>query len=584
MTIIDTIKFYENITSIPIDLLTVRIVQADLLQLSIEDDTASTFKIGIYGQTENNGNYTLMQVENTSNGEKSTYIETIGIYKIKLSGFLKFYVQIEELNSTGLTCQGQLISLNGYEVDETIPESDPIMIDSTLLISGAAADAYETGEAINVVANETYRLNRLGVFYWLPNTNYKIDNIVIVDNGSAHVIFKCIESHMSSDEFYKDDSFWEIVTPIHVELAIHAERDSNGNYITETYATKEELNNLKEIFNVIITIDENGQPSVNKTFNEIITARNSNQDISFTITDGQPSTHYLIDETSNVIMISTIDTIYYLNYNTDNTWSLEQTKVVTEKNNLVSKGDAVNSLLLHPTLAIANGVNSIAGGNSISAGSSTAKGVFSFAGGMMSEASGNLAFAYGRQARATKINSTAFGITSEATGVYSTAIGYNAKANGAGSFAIGFNTKANGDYSVALNYNTIANSDSQLVSGEYNISDENGEYLVIVGNGSGEDITDEDGNITTQNRSNAYTLDWEGTGSFAGKVKVGQPTTDEDDELVLVTKGYLKNYIASSIGTILNITADDEGKVLKVINGSPTWVDSEYQNAEEVAF
>ncbi len=59
----------------------------------------------------------------------------------------------------------------------------------------------------------------------------------------------------------------------------------------------------------------------------------------------------------------------------------------------------------------------------------------------------------------------------------------------------------------ALGIKTISNAHGQSVRGMYNAVDENGEFLDIVGNGTGDD-----------NRSNAYTLDKDGNGRFSGQV------------------------------------------------------------------
>ncbi len=59
----------------------------------------------------------------------------------------------------------------------------------------------------------------------------------------------------------------------------------------------------------------------------------------------------------------------------------------------------------------------------------------------------------------------------------------------------------------ALGIKTISNAHGQSVRGMYNAVDENGEFLDIVGNGTGDD-----------NRSNAYTLDKDGNGRFLGQV------------------------------------------------------------------
>lgn len=82
------------------------------------------------------------------------------------------------------------------------------------------------------------------------------------------------------------------------------------------------------------------------------------------------------------------------------------------------------------------------------------------------------------------------------------------EASGKNALAAGTCTTATGSNAVALGEQGIAEGENQLVHGSYNISDT--EPLHIVGNG-----TDE------EHRSNAYVLDKEGNGWFAGAVTVG---------------------------------------------------------------
>lgn len=113
-----------------------------------------------------------------------------------------------------------------------------------------------------------------------------------------------------------------------------------------------------------------------------------------------------------------------------------------------------------------------------------------------------------------------------ATGAYSTACNEGKSegnyafsinmgtASGFGSFAQGVNTFANGNYSYAGGANTIANGSQQYVVGKYNIEDNEDKYAYIVGNGD-RNATD----LSVLDRSNAYTLDWEGNGWFAGSME-----------------------------------------------------------------
>lgn len=65
-----------------------------------------------------------------------------------------------------------------------------------------------------------------------------------------------------------------------------------------------------------------------------------------------------------------------------------------------------------------------------------------------------------------------------------------------------------GDYSHAEGTSTIAASNNQHAQGKFNIADNQNIYADIVGNG-----------VDENNRSNAYTLDWNGNSWFAGTVE-----------------------------------------------------------------
>jgi hypothetical protein len=167
-------------------------------------------------------------------------------------------------------------------------------------------------------------------------------------------------------------------------------------------------------------------------------------------------------------------------------------------------------------------------------------GAFSVVGGYESEAIGPVTFALGERVKATANAAMAIGIDTQA--------------NAPQAFAGGSGSIANGKNSFASGTGTIAQATSQFVFGKYNVADSS--KAQIVGWGSGEDVVDESGNIITQNRKNIYTLDTTGNAEFAGTVKAGRTTTDSDDDLILVTKGYLKNLINSIRQEISDIKAD----------------------------
>lgn len=78
------------------------------------------------------------------------------------------------------------------------------------------------------------------------------------------------------------------------------------------------------------------------------------------------------------------------------------------------------------------------------------------------------------------------------------------------SHAEGNRTTASGNYSHAEGDDTISSSACQHVQGKYNIEDSNDKYAFIIGNG------------TNNNRSNAFSIDWD------GKIYVNNAVTGVD--------------------------------------------------------
>lgn len=110
----------------------------------------------------------------------------------------------------------------------------------------------------------------------------------------------------------------------------------------------------------------------------------------------------------------------------------------------------------------------------------------------------------------------------KASGDSSHAEGYKTVARGTNSHAEGYFSETFGNASHAEGKGTEAHGDSQHVQGKYNIEDTTGKYAHIVGNG------------TVQNRSNAYTLDWEGNAWFAGNIKIGGTSYSDTNAKTLI--------------------------------------------------
>jgi len=173
----------------------------------------------------------------------------------------------------------------------------------------------------------------------------------------------------------------------------------------------------------------------------------------------------------------------------------------------------------------------------------------SHAEGQDTTASGEASHAEGCRTRASGGNSHAEGYKTVASGGISHAEGNATTASGNYSHAEGTDTIASGYNSHAEGHGTTAHGENQHAEGKYNIIDTKDKYAHIVGNGD------------SNNSSNAYTLDWDGNGWFAGKLsQEGIPTEDKD----LVTKKYVDdsrdNLISSIYGNNIynfQITEDE---------------------------
>ncbi len=156
----------------------------------------------------------------------------------------------------------------------------------------------------------------------------------------------------------------------------------------------------------------------------------------------------------------------------------------------------------------------------------------------------------GDYSHAENFNTSSLGYAAHAEGLNSIAKGYGShaegcqtQANGVYSHAEGYYTIASGVNSYAAGEGTIANGRNQHVTGSYNVEDTSS--LVIVGKGT-----------SSNDRSNAYKLDGSGNGYFSGDVYA--------KEKKLATEEYINIRVPTW-------TSSDEGKVLKIINGTPTW-------------
>ena len=137
---------------------------------------------------------------------------------------------------------------------------------------------------------------------------------------------------------------------------------------------------------------------------------------------------------------------------------------------------------------------------------------------------------------------------------YGTASGYASHVEGGGchasgscSHAEGLATTASGNHCHAEGKWTVAASSAQHVEGTANIEDTNGTYIHIAGNGTW------DSNQSEAVRSNAYTLDWDGNGWFAGNVSIeGEATEDKH----LIKKQHLDEVWTETIDELIRLFSE----------------------------
>lgn len=203
----------------------------------------------------------------------------------------------------------------------------------------------------------------------------------------------------------------------------------------------------------------------------------------------------------------------------------------------------------------ANGINSHAEGYD-----TVAEGDYSHTEGMQTTAYGEGAHAEGYSfsisptITESSTNEEIIAAWSAASAQFTLAKGQGSHAEGSGVLALGTDSHAEGKRTVAAGsdshaegYCTRAMSGSQHVQGAYNIEDASGVYAHIVGNGSSE-----------SNRSNAHTVDWDGTAWFAGDVKIGGTGQDDTNAKTLATTEYVQEQLgAASQIQIITWGADD---------------------------
>ena len=189
------------------------------------------------------------------------------------------------------------------------------------------------------IENHSVRITKLKtdivpkISLWQPNTSYEVGNVVLAsDPDGYHYTAVCVSEHISSDRkslFYNDLDYWTTLklkvykseSAIYDDDAGHANCDSYGNNISDTYATKTELRPTP-ITSTTTAITANNsynygeQTELSITFP---TTANDGDVVYITFTSGATATVLTLDttNTSDIELIPEANTGYevYAKYN-----------------------------------------------------------------------------------------------------------------------------------------------------------------------------------------------------------------------------------------------------------------------------
>lgn len=189
-------------------------------------------------------------------------------------------------------------------------------------------------------------------------------------------------------------------------------------------------------------------------------------------------------------------------------------------------------------------------------GSADATGPYSVATGHWSTASGANSLASGNNVTAAGGGAQALGEATTASGEAAHAEGSGTRASGNHAHAEGHETVASGLNSHAGGIGTVAAGMEQVAIGRYNVEDANGDYALVIGNGSGD-----------SSRSNALAVDWDGNLAQVGSLGlVGYVDSD-----VNITSGTV---IAANTGVYCRVNLPSGAVPIGVVALATTTADS----------
>lgn len=227
-------------------------------------------------------------------------------------------------------------------------------------------------------------------------------------------------------------------------------------------------------------------------------------------------------------------------------------------------GEGAEVFNLYDGMNVASGAYSVSQGHhTVATGDYTvaqgrwtmATGMASKASGLLTRATGNYSTADGTRTVALKNNCHAEGDVTQATGTTAHSEGNETLASGNVSHAEGWKTTASGIASHAEGEGTIAAGRGQTAMGRWNVSDTSSKLIVGIG-------------TKDSDRKNGFRVSSTGQGYFASDVY-------SNNDKKLATEEYVNIRVPAW-------TDEDEGAILKIVNGTPTWV--KIPNAEEASF
>lgn len=184
----------------------------------------------------------------------------------------------------------------------------------------------------------------------------------------------------------------------------------------------------------------------------------------------------------------------------------------------------------------------------------------------------NYTFSAGVGNKSTETAAFTSGSDNEATAPYSNAQNRYCKATAQNTAAHNYRTHAKATNSTTFGRDTVAGGANQIARGKYNIEDTKSRYADVVGNGNDEG-----------KRSNAYTLDWEGTAWYAKDIVLGGKSQD-DGVSVLDKLDNFDRFIAEFEEQILGQIYDQVSEAVSAVENFESELSHERERIVELEY